>query len=106
VQFAINKGNFPSLNFKLLQLQCLEYMLKGQDVIGVPPTGFGKSMLFHLLPHFIIVKTSKNIVIVVGPLNSIIKDQLRVLRDRNITDDVLQLAENCEPIENLFGERQ
>jgi hypothetical protein len=39
-------------------------------------------------------------------LNSIIEDQLRVLRDRNITADVLQLVENCEPIEILFGERQ
>jgi superfamily II DNA helicase RecQ len=42
----------------------------------------------------------------VCPLNSIIEDQLSVLRDRNITADVLQLAENREPIENLFGEHQ
>ncbi|XP_068691597.1 recQ-like DNA helicase BLM [Montipora foliosa] len=67
-------------------------MLEGQDVIGVLPTGFGKSMLFHLLPHFIPVKTTKNIVIVVCPLNSIIEDQLKVLKARRITADVLQLA--------------
>ena len=82
-------------------------MLEGQDVIGVLPTGFGKSMLFHLLPHFIPVKTTRNIVIVVCPLNSIIEDQLKVLKDRRITADVLQLAVNeKEPAENLFGNEQ
>lgn len=106
VEFALSKGNFPSLNFKPLQLKCLEYVFKGQDIIGILPTGFGKSILFHLLPHFIPVKKRKNIVIVVCPLNSIIEDQLRVLRDRNITSDVLQIAKNCIPIENLFAEGQ
>ena len=108
VEFSLNNGSFPSMNFKPLQMKCLEYILKGQDVIGVLPTGFGKSMLFHLLPHFIPVKTSKNIVIVVCPLNSIIEDQLKVLRDRRITADVLKLAVNkSKPAENLFrNERQ
>ena len=70
-------------------------------------TGFGKSMLFHLLPHFIPVKKTKNIVIVVCPLNSIIEDQLKVLKARGITADVLQLAVNMnEPAENLFEREQ
>ena len=82
-------------------------MLKGQDVIGVLPTGFGKSMLFQLLPDFIPVKTTKNIVIVVCPLNSIIEDQLKVLNVRRITADVLQLGVNeKEPTETLFGNEQ
>ena len=64
-------------------------------------------MLFHLLPHFIPVKTTKNIVIVVCPLNPIIEDQLKVLKARRITADVLQLAVNeKEPTENLFGNEQ
>ena len=78
VGFSLNNGNFSSSNLKPLQMKCFEYMLKGQDVIGILPTGFGKSMLFHLLPHFIPVKTTKNIVIVVCPLNSIIEDQLKL----------------------------
>ena len=40
VGFSWNNGNFPSLNFKPLQMKCFEYMLKDQDVIGV----FRKSM--------------------------------------------------------------
>ena len=88
-------------------MKCFEYMMEGQDVIGVLPTRFGKSILFHLLPHFIPVKTIKNIVIVVCPLNSIIEDQLKVLKARRITADVLQLAVNEKELaENLFGNEQ
>jgi len=53
------------------------------------------------------VKTTRNIVIVVCPLNSIIEDQLRVLKARKITGDVLQLAVNeKEPADNLFENQQ
>ncbi|XP_068761461.1 ATP-dependent DNA helicase Q1-like [Montipora capricornis] len=107
IEFSLNNGNFPSLNLKPLQMKCFEYMLEGQDVIGVLPTRFGKSMVFHLLPHFIPVKTTKNIVIVVCSLNSIIEDQLKVLKARRITADVLQLAVyEKEPVDNLFGNQQ
>ena len=106
LQYALKQGNFPILNFKPLQIKFLEHLLKGYDVVGVLPTGFGKSMLFHILPYLIPVKTRKNIVIVVCLLNSIIEDQLRVLRDMDITADVIQLAENKQKLvaENLFSE--
>ena len=104
IRFSINYCNFPSLNFKPLQIKCFEYMLKGQDVIGVLSTGFDKSMLFHLHPHFVSFKTTKNIVLVVCLLNSIIEDELKVLKARRITADVLQVAVNeKEPTKNLFG---
>ena len=48
VGLSLSNGNFPSLNFNPLQVKCFESILNGQDVIGVFPTGFGKSMLFHL----------------------------------------------------------
>ena len=47
VGISLSNGNFPSLNFKPLQVKCFESILKGQDVIEVLPTGSGKSMLFH-----------------------------------------------------------
>ena len=37
--FSLSNGIFPSLNFKLFQVKCFESILKGQDVIGVLPTG-------------------------------------------------------------------
>ena len=47
VGFSLSDGNFPSLNLKPLQVKCFETILRGQDVIGVLPTGSDKSMLFH-----------------------------------------------------------
>ena len=39
VGFSLRNGNIPPSSF--------ESVLKGQDVIGVFPTGSGKSILFH-----------------------------------------------------------
>ena len=100
---AFNRCNFPSFCLKPLQVKCFEYLLKGKDVVAVLPTGFGKSLLFQLLPDFFPVKADKNIVIVVCPLNSIIEDQLKVLQERGVTADVLQLAsDEWETTESLF----
>jgi ATP-dependent DNA helicase RecQ len=62
------------------QVQCFEYLLQGFDVLSILPTGFGKSLLFQLLPDFLPVnKSSQNIVIVVCPLSSIIEDQISAM---------------------------
>ena len=47
VGLSLSNGNFPSLNFKPFKVECFESILKGQDVIGVLPTGSGMSMLLH-----------------------------------------------------------
>ena len=101
---ALNRCNFPSFCLKPLQVKCFEYLLKGYDIIAVLPTGFGKLLLFQLLPDFLPVKADKNVVIVVCPLNSIIEDQLNVLEERGVTADVLQFSsDDREGIESLFN---
>ena len=47
VGFSLSNGILPSLYFKPLQVKCFESFLQDQDVIGVLPNRFGKSMLFH-----------------------------------------------------------
>ena len=63
---ALNRCNFPSFCMKPLQVKCFECL----------PAGFGKSLLFQLLPDFLPVKVDTDIVIVVCPLSSIIEAQL------------------------------
>ena len=43
-------------------MKCFEYLLKGKDIVAVLATGFGKSLLFQLLPDFVPVKVDNNIV--------------------------------------------
>ena len=78
-------------------------MFNCHDVIAVLPTGFGKSLLFQLLPDFLPVKGEKNIVLVVCPLNSIIEDRLKVWKDRGVSANVLQLVrDDSADCESLF----
>ena len=41
-------------------MKCFEYLLKGKDIVAVLPTGFGKSLLFQLLPDIVPVKADNN----------------------------------------------
>ena len=81
VQPALNVGDHPVYypllsNFKPCKVLCLEHLLSGQDVFAVFPTGYGKSILFQVLPDLFPQKVpgKYNIVLVICPLNSIIED--------------------------------
>ncbi|XP_032224535.1 probable ATP-dependent DNA helicase RecS [Nematostella vectensis] len=91
------------------QINLLELSYTGRDGIGVLPTGYGKSVIFHILPAMYDFKrglTNDSIIIVVSPLYSLINDQLGILKNRKIKAGVLAKAskkfelnaviENCE----------
>jgi superfamily II DNA or RNA helicase len=70
------------------QVICLEKLYLNSDVLAVLPTGFGKSLIFHLLPALLYAKKdgiSKgptnilSIVVVVSPLNALIMNQISKL---------------------------
>lgn len=82
IHCALEKIDFPPVNFKLKQLQCLSQLLDGHDVIGVLPTGFGKSLIYQLLPLILPTKQKRNILLVIAPLSSIIIDQATMLEKR------------------------
>ena len=91
-----------SFCLKPLQVKCLHEARLGRDVMAVLPTGYGKSLVFQLLPFVLPTKRSRNIVIVVAPLTSIIMDQLEMLPNRNISPKVFQTDEFSEEIKSLF----
>lgn len=80
----MEKCNFPDINFKPKQVQVFQEILNKKDVVAVLPTGYGKSILFQLLPLIIPKKSKRNIVVVLTPLNSIISDQLETMKKYNI----------------------
>ena len=58
-----NQGSRETVSlslFKPLQVKCFEYFLKGKDIVAVLPTGFGNSLLLHLLPDFLPVKVDND----------------------------------------------
>ena len=78
---------FEGKTLKEKQLEVLNSLYKGNDCIAVLPTGYGKSIIFQILPWFFQKKFNQpepSVVIVVSPLNSLMQDQLLQLRRSNI----------------------
>ena len=69
----------------------------GKHVIGVLPTGYGKSVIFHMLPfmsNYLSGKRNKSIAIVISPLNALVEDQVSNLNARGIKTGVLQASQH------------
>ncbi|XP_057312385.1 uncharacterized protein LOC130653907 [Hydractinia symbiolongicarpus] len=73
IQVALGRNSFPDMNFKPKQI-------KGRDVLAVLPTGYGKSIIFQLLPDFLPNEEKGSMIIVITSLNSIIDDQMKFLK--------------------------
>jgi superfamily II DNA helicase RecQ len=68
-----------SFDLKDRQIEALEAMYNGKDVVCVLPTGYGKSAIFQLLPPLMKLKFGMDrlpVVIVITPLNAIMQDQV------------------------------
>ena len=72
------------------------------------PTGYGKSVIFHLLPSLFLDKINYErgaaahpVAIVVSPLNALIKDQIRRLQEGNVNAGILNVKKktNSEDLE-------
>ena len=83
LHFAIVNSEYSSIILKTKQVLCLEAAYRGKDLLAVLPTGYGKSLIFHLLSSLIGEKNrrsdvlKKPVIIVISPLNSLINDQLQ-----------------------------
>lgn len=87
-------------------LQCL--WQGGQDVIASLPTGFGKSLVFHLCTELLRRKpgvSDNATTVVVSPLNVIQKDQMNILRERGINccrlDMSGEMSTNCDSSDHV-----
>ena len=97
LHFAIvNIHLYSSIILKPKQVKCLEAVYFGRDVIAVLPTGYGKSLIFHLLPSLFYDKLTsasnkRAVVIVVSPLNALIENQIKKSYQGNIKAGILNV---------------
>jgi superfamily II DNA helicase RecQ len=98
VNYALRVTNYDNLFLRVKQYQILESILRKRDTIGILPTGYGKSVIFHLIPFAAdyLCKTNVghtkdgNIVLIIAPLNAIIDDQISNLKKHGIEATVLK----------------
>ena len=112
LSFAVGKSDISVL-FKVGQVRALEAIYLGQDVLGVLPTGYGKSLIFQLIPDLIAFRRHElllsdvsdqcsdvevrrdTIVIVICPLDSLMANHTESLIQKGISSAVLR----CDKVE-------
>ena len=75
-KLEVLKNVFGYDSFREGQEQIVDAILKGQDVLGIMPTGAGKSICYQL-PALML----QGITIVVSPLISLMIDQVKALNE-------------------------
>ena len=87
---------YSKINIKPKQAKCLEALFYRRDTLAVLPTGYGKSLVYQLLPSLLhernlfeqrrseeaVLSQASPVILVVAPLNSLVDDQLRKLNER------------------------
>ena len=98
LEFAILNSLYCDVILKPKQVICLEKVFLNLDVLAVLPIGYGKTLIFCLLPALLFAKKNgtkftnlSSIIIVVSPLNALIANQISRLNSGGITASALDV---------------
>jgi superfamily II DNA helicase RecQ len=86
----------------------------GEDILAVLPTGYGKSLIYQLLPLILFRKVFKEdpnrgiisigdittVLLVISPLNSLISDQIRKLLTTGLRVSSLNVSQQSTTDDN------
>jgi ATP-dependent DNA helicase RecQ len=93
------KGYFGFDGFRPHQGFLIEQVLSGRDVLGVMPTGAGKSLIYQV-PALVMA----GMTMVLSPLISLMKDQVDALRQAGVTAALLNSTQSPEESEQVYAE--
>ena len=82
VQKAPLSASHDDIILKVKQVICLESLYLNKDLVAVLPTGYGKFIVFQVLPRLFrereetraTTSLTKSVVLVVSPLNALMYD--------------------------------
>lgn len=97
LQFAILHSLYSEVILKPKQVICLEKVFLNLDILAILPTGYGKWLIYCLIPALLFTKKNgakctgdiSSIVIIVLPLNALIENQISRLSSSGIWASVL-----------------
>ncbi len=96
---SVLRERFKFSAFRPGQLDILHSVLQGRDSMAVMPTGGGKSLCFQLPALFL-----KGIVVVISPLISLMKDQVRNLKKIGVPAGCLYSGQKYSEKREVFAE--
>ena len=118
LEFAILNSAYNNIILKPKQVVCLETIYMGNDLICILPTGYGKSLIFHLIPCLMFARNNKqddlivrwkalgitakevsSIIIVISPLNALIQDQISRLGLSGLRASAISVKDVKNPVE-------
>ena len=77
---ALNRQVFANTSFRHNQLILIKAAIQGSDILGVLPTGAGKSLTYQLPAIY----AHQGVTIIVAPINALINEQVDVLTHKNV----------------------
>ena len=113
LQFSVISSLYSNVNLKPKQVICLEKMFLGVDTLAVLPTGYGKSLIYQLLPLMLFAKKIleenpaqrldyindiTSVLLVISPLNSLINDQVQKLLATGLRVTALNVISNVSSL--------
>src|SRR3954451_10078056 len=81
---------FGHQSFRPGQLQIIQSLLDGHDVLAVLPTGAGKSLVYQLAAQLL-----PGITIVVSPLIALMKDQVESVEEHGLAASAINSAQSA-----------
>ncbi|MGN0634498.1 MAG: DNA helicase RecQ [Oscillospiraceae bacterium] len=94
IKYALLKKYFGHDSFRSGQEQLVDHILQGRDVLGIMPTGAGKSVCYQL-PALML----DGVTVVISPLISLMKDQVNSLIQAGIPSAYLNSSLTLEQYE-------
>ena len=91
-----------------IQLDAMEAFISGKHVMVNAPTGFGKSLIFQMMPYVVDSLTNSllgnSVIIVVSPLISLMMDQVNSLKAKGVCTCYLSEDISIDDIVTESGE--
>ncbi|MCI9263483.1 MAG: DNA helicase RecQ [Oscillospiraceae bacterium] len=91
------KKYFGHQAFRPGQESLIDGVLSGRDVLGVMPTGGGKSLCYQI-PALLL----PGLTLVISPLISLMKDQVMALRQAGVSADFLNSSQSEEEMRSVY----
>ena len=99
---ALSGINLESVSLRVEQKEAIRnIVVLKKDTLIILPTGFGKSLIFQLLPFVFDswLGASESFILVVSPLNALMRDQTVKLNDLDVRSLIVRNTESLSEVE-------